>query len=251
MRKFHTYVIVFFSCLALGGIAFGVYSAMHSPLFLVQVVEVADAPDEASRSQAPVDPQTISDLAAVPVGKVSLFDLDLKSIERRILTNSWVRSVRLQKRFPQTLSISVTFREPRALMQAPKGALAYVDLDGNVFGQVDLELQSDLPIFAGFSGSAQIKSAFRLLEAWEQAALSSSLQISSLSWDAERGYRAWVTYPYGHSTIELGQEIDADLPVKLNRLSQVFAYLNRNRIAVRQVWADSEKKIVVKTAHGS
>jgi hypothetical protein len=38
---------------------------------------------------------------------------------------------------------------------------------------------------------------------------------------------------------------------EIQRLTQVFQYLRQNSIAARQVFADSGKKIVVKTAHGS
>ena len=48
---------------------------MRSPMFILQVVEVADQPES-----APVDAQTISDLAALPVGRINLFDLDLKPV---------------------------------------------------------------------------------------------------------------------------------------------------------------------------
>src|SRR3954464_8968761 len=103
-------LIISASICSLCAAVWGVYSALHSPLFVVQVVEVADLAD-----RSPVDAQTISDLAFVPVGKISLFDLDLNQIEKRILTNSWIREVRLQKKFPETLSISVIFKQPRAL----------------------------------------------------------------------------------------------------------------------------------------
>src|SRR3954467_10524233 len=91
--------VLAFSFASLLCIAAGVGFAIRSPLFLVQVVEVGDQPES-----APVSAQVISDLAGVPVGKVNLFDLDLKSVERRILTHPWIRQVSLMKRFPQTLS---------------------------------------------------------------------------------------------------------------------------------------------------
>ena len=79
-------------------------------MFLLQVIELSDLPEA-----APVDAQAITQLAALPVGQVNLFDLDLKPVEERILSHPWIREVRLEKHFPQTLSISVVFREPQAL----------------------------------------------------------------------------------------------------------------------------------------
>jgi hypothetical protein len=263
--KFRNTLVYGSSLVALAGAAWGVRCAMRSPMFLLQVVEVADQPEgtDAAMKEAPVDAQIISQLAALPVGKINLFDLDLKPVEERILTHPWIREVRLQKHFPQTLSISVIFREPQALMQADNGALSYVDVDGKVFGQVNLMYQPDLPVIAS-SGAEHVPDALKVIHAWEQSDLSKIAQISLLQWDAERGFRALVSYPLepsagssgtparGRTYVDLGQEIDAPgTDPQFQRLSRVFQYLSSNRVMARQVWADSGKKIVVRTAHGS
>jgi hypothetical protein len=252
-------LICVLSTTALVSAGYGVYRAAHSPLFLVQVVEVADQPDN-----APVDAQAINWLAAVPVGQVNLFELDLQSIERRILTNAWIREVRLQKHFPQTLSIAVTFREPRALVQATNGGLEYVDATGKIFGKVDLRLQPDYPMLTGFSNESngRLLEALKILEGWENSSLSKLSQVSTLSWDSNRGYRATVTYrlqqphpplqqTWGRAMVDLGSELDELNDSQFARLSHVFTYLSTNSIAARQIWADAGKKIVVKTARGS
>ena len=224
-------------------------------MFLLQVVELSDLPETAV-----VDAQTITQLAAVPLGQINLFDLDLKPVEERVLAHPWIREVRLEKHFPQTLSISVVFREPQALMQAENGSLSYVDTDGRIFGQVDLMVQSDLPIIAS-SGLEHITEALQLIRGWDQSELSKAAQLSLLQWDAERGFRAQVTYPLaapaspgarGRTFVDLGQDIDARAAkAQFERLSRVFQYLRSNRVLVRQIWADAGKKIVVKTARGS
>lgn len=248
------------SLAALALIGIGVFRAIHSPLFLVQVVEIADQQDG-----APVDAQTIVELANVPVGKISLFDLSLKQIEQKVLTNSWIREVHLQKRFPQTLSISITFKEPRALLQKANGRLAYVDIDGRPFGRASLSLANDVPLLQNFDGETQerIAAALKLLTVWEKSALGKSSQVSSIIWDEERGFRVLATYPLknstqssekeqkGRSIVDVGQEIDASVDAQFVRLAKVFHYLSENSVSVRQIWADSGKKIVVKTAHGS
>ncbi len=234
----------------------GVYRAIHSPLFTVQVVEVAD---QVSLSQAapqntwtPVDPQTISDLAAVPVGQANLFDLDLSRVEKRILTNEWIREVKLQKRFPQTLSITTIFREPKAIVQLETGALAYVDLDGKVFGKVSLEGPKNLALITGVDSDnpERLKGLLQVLKDWETAPVSKFARIESLSFDEERGYRLMISYPAEnrlvHTRVDLGRE-SADFA----HLAQVFDYLHGHSVIARQIFADTGKKIVVKTAHGS
>jgi hypothetical protein len=274
LRKF---LILGTSLAVLAGAGWGLRCAMRSPMFTLQVVEVADQLEtEGATKVSPVDAQTIAQIAAVPVGTTNLFDLDLKPIEARVLANPWIREVALQKHFPSTLSISVTFREPQALMQGENGTLSYVDVDGKAFGQVNLMYQPDLPVIASGS-SAHVTEALRLIHAWEASELAKSAQISSLAWDSDRGFRALVTYSlapvavanhlstkttekngltspaaHGRTFLELGQEFDgAQSGVQFGRLSQVFRYLSSNRVAARQIWADAGKKIVVRTARGS
>ncbi len=244
-----------FAVSALLSVGYGIYRAVHSPLFLVRVVEVADLPQN-----SPVDAQTLTRLANVPVNKVSLFDLDLKAIEERVLREPWVRHVHLQKRFPQTLAISVTFREPKALFQKKDGTLAYIDSDATIFSQVDLTVNSDLPFLSGFKDDEEgpIAGALALLDAWEQSDLSKGAQVSSVSHDPELGYRALVTYPLqkqknqvARTWVDLGQEIDVDTEVQMARLGQVFNYLSSHQVSARQIRADIGKKIVVRIARGS
>ena len=246
--------------------AYGIRSALHSSLFLVRVVEVADQPDS-----APVDAQTITALAAVPVGQINLFDLNLEKTEQRILANPWIREVQLNKRFPQTLSISVKFREPEALLETEHGHLLYIDKEGQTFGPVRLLAQSDLSLVSGMSSKypagipGGINDALKILREWEKtrAVLSPSAigssQIDTLSWDSERGFRALMTYPvYTNSVqtrarvmVNLGREVDGDLVFRLNRLGQVLNYLGTTDLAVRQIFAELGKKVVVKTARRS
>lgn len=235
--------------------AVGVVCAMRSPIFTVRVVEVADLPE-----RAPVDSAALESLASIPVGKKSLFSLELGPIERRLLSNEWVKEVFLRKRFPQTLVMSVKFREPKALHQSNEGMISYVDADGKVFGKVNLKLELDLPLLSGFSGKTEsrLPEALKLVDAWNHSAMSGSAPLSQLSWDGERGFRGVVTYPLknnrkalGRALIEFGQEFDGDFSAQIGRLERVFSYLSENSVPTKQVWAGSGKKIVVKTARGS
>lgn len=277
MKGFRKALVLSFTGTALLAAAVGLYYAIHSPLFVLQVVEVNDMPEN-----APVDSQVITNLAAVPTGMVNLFDLDLKPIEKRIMTNSWIKEVRLQKRFPQTLSIAVTFREPQAMMQTHDGTLAYVDDEGKAFGEVNLRLHADLPMVSGFSRepATRVQDALKLIKAWENSPAQKHAQISSVTWDQDRGFRVAALYTMkpetltlpkakkgqkkgaspapapksfvrGRTMIDFGQEVDAQLDSQLVRLSDVLKYLSGHSIRAHQIWADAGKKIVVKTARGS
>jgi hypothetical protein len=227
---------------------------VHSPLFLVKVVEVSGT--EAAGVDAPLA-QSVTDLAAVPIGKTSLFDLDLGQIEGRVLSNPWIRSVRVKKNFPQTLAIEVDLKTPQAIFQGQGGGLSYVDSDGKPFGKVSLSNLRDLPLLTGFDREprTRVQQALRLLEDWEKSQASRSARLTSLAWEPERGFRGLIVYGLktgrARAMVDFGQEVDADPIPQLKRLSDVLQYLSENSIPARQIWADSGKKIVVKTAHGS
>lgn len=251
-QRFRSICVIGASVAALIACVAGLSAATRSSLFTLRVVEVADQP-----AGAPADAHVISELAGVKLGTLNLFDLDLTPIERRILAHPWIREVTLQKRFPQTLSITVVFREPKALLQDIKGRLSYIDAGGQVFGRADLRRNQDLPVVSGIGAGQEevIRSALSILERWDRAKLSAISQVSSLAYDPEKGFRAWVTYPIaqsqGRALVELGHETDGELDEQLGRLSQVFNYLAGHGISVRQIFADSGKKIIVKIARRS
>ncbi len=262
MESLRKFLILFLSLFVIGGIFYGVRQAIHSPLFYVQTVEVLS-----SMENPPIHSQGILRMANVPLDKVSLFELDLKPLEQRLLANSQIQSVKLIKRLPHTIVISIKFREPRAIIQNKKGDLSYVDDDGKVFSPVDLTRAADLPILTNFSSLSQekIKEALHLLSLWERSSLKRLSLVSSVEWDVERGFRFLIAYPLGikdltsegnlnnrvRAVVDFGQLNSYEIEEKLVQLSKVLHYLKGNSIAVRRVWADVGKKIVVKTVHGS
>lgn len=263
MQALRKKAVMVLSAAAVLAAIIGVYRAIHSSLFTVQVVEVTDQvtasqaaavpADPNTQPWTPVDAQTITDLAAVPVGQSNLFDLDLSRVEKRILSNEWIREVRLQKRFPQTLSITTVFKEPKAIIQLDTGALSYVDQDGKVFGKVFLSGPKNLAFIsdADSEDSEQLKGLLKLLADWEADPVSKFARIESLSPSAgdEKVYRMMISYNLDHHLIHARVDLGSDVP--FSRLTQVLDYLHTHHIAARQIFADAGKKIVVKTAHGS
>jgi cell division septal protein FtsQ len=254
VKRFARAFVLAISLASIAAAACGIYCAARSPLFTVRVVEVSGAgSSELDASLA----QSVTDLAQVPVGKANLFDLDLGQIENRVLSNAWIRSVRVKKSFPQTLAIEVDLKTPQAIFQSLGGGLSYIDTDGRPFGKVSLASLRDLPLLSGFDREprTRVQQALRLLGDWQLSKASDSARLTSLSWEGERGFRGLVVYGLkqgrAHAMVDFGQEVDADPIPQLKRLSEVLHYLSENSIPARQIWADSGKKIVVKTAHGS
>ncbi len=266
MRLYKKISIIVLSLSSMGALTIGVLLAKNSTLFLLQNIEVQSSIDD-----PPIDDQQVIKLTEVSVGKVNLFTLDLKSIEHRLLSKDWIREVQLQKKMPDTLVIAIHYREPKALIQMSNGGFAYVDADGKVFGLVNLLRFSDLPLIMGFSNQAsgqasgqisgqmsgKLKEALRIISRWEGSSVNLLSSISTVYWESERGFRILAFYTLaGTSTrvrtmVDIGQKIDMDLDGIFFRLLNVFRYLQKNSIPVRQMWADNGKMVVVKTLQGS
>lgn len=242
-----------FTVLCIGSpllIGTAIYGAMHSALFTIRIVEITGE-TEAS----PVDGETIRELAAVPVGQASLFGVDLARIESRILSNPWIASVRIEKRFPQTLSISVSYRQPIAILQNGS-ALVYVDGEGRPFERMNALFQANLPLIQGIREKSQTFSpALNLVKSWSSSAMGALAELSSIQYDSEWGFRAWITYRLSgtgetvRTQIVFGQSIESH--DQLTRIAQVVRYLSANHISASLLHADIGKKIVVKTGRRS
>ena len=243
----------FFSVLTLIGLGVGVVAALRSDLFLVRLAEVEGLTD-----RSPVSAAEIIRQAEIPIGKISIFDLNFAALQSRIERHPWVHSVRLQKKLPGTVVIRPELRIPRAVLQSQKGKLYYVDESGHAFAPVNARAAWDLPLITALvSGDSKLPAFIELVQSWEKNAALARFKLLELRWDIEKGVRALATYPLGPpeknlSTrvwVELG--LAAEWQAQLPQLAQVFEALSARAIAARQIWADIGKKIVVKTAHGS
>lgn len=247
----------------------GIFGVVNSDLFTVRVVEVvgldgppADEVPESGdgkfaplpRKLTPLDSQQILEIAQVPTESTNLFSLKLSGIEKRLLAHPWIKGATISKRFPQTVSISVVFREPIAIAQNPDGGLFYVDSDGTPFAPLNLKSNSDLPVLVGFPPE-QVLSALRFLQSWSSLGLDPKYRVSSLEWDSEKGLQVMATYSLpqspGRVRVELGSSFTTDPEAQLGRLREVLLYLSKNNIRARQVFADLGKKIVVRIARSS
>lgn len=252
-------MILLGSSLAFLGLAAGIYVALNSSLFLVRVIEV-NTVGESEGKPPPVDSVTIQRLAAVPVGEASLFALDLELIRKRILSNSWIKSVEMHKLFPHTLSIKVFLRQPVAVFQKKNGQVSYIDQDGNIFGEVRLFLDSNLPVLSGFS-EGDFKNILRAVSfsaAWLERNLHRYFDLSALNWNpADQTIRGIVLYQMDkrenkvRTYLDLGQDLDGSFELSIRRLSQVLQYLAHQSIYSQNISLNDAKKIVVKTARGS
>jgi hypothetical protein len=270
MSAFHRFVdrhkkiwVTVMSVTAIVSLFTGAFGVLHSDLFTVRVVEVLSATGDESEAvdaetkakvSPPLDAQQILEVAQVPTESTNLFSLKLDGIKKRLLAHPWIKGATISKRFPQTVSITVEYRKPVAILQNGNGSLVYLDADGTPFAPLNLRSDSDLPVLSGFPEDKVIY-GIQLLNAWNAQGLGEKFLLSALEWDSERGLQVMATYSLprspGRVRIELGDAFSADSEAQLGRLSEVLGYLSQNGVRARQVFADLGKKVVVRIVRGS
>ncbi len=188
----------------------------------------------------------------------NLFRADLPRAARALESQPWVAAVRIERRLPGALEITVEEHHPAALVQA--GALYVLDDEGRLFKRAAPDDGLDLPIITGFSreawqertppatggraegGGAQwrphrpelqlrLLSALHLLDSWKVAGFNVSA-LSEVRLDDDGAFTLFAHDTGGRGALEPGtvQEIRLgarDLALELRRLAQVRAALGR------------------------
>jgi len=96
-------------------------------------------------------PQELMRLANIRQG-YNILALNLQEISRRIISNPWVKDVRIERNLPhQQLIIRITERVPVVL--ASQKDLFLVDREGDLFKKVERQDNIDMPVITGLSPS--------------------------------------------------------------------------------------------------
>jgi len=242
-----------FAILVLAGIGFGVKQATRSSLFILKSVVV-----EPLSSNYPLSREQVLDMAKAPVGLKSLFDLNLKPIESRLLDHPWVKGVIVGKQFPGTLSLRVVEREPVALMNEPNGRVVYLESDGGTFEDRALVYPVELPMITGFLSQdvETLKKVNDFIRAWFGSGIVPGLKLSTLSYDERLGLRAMVSYPMNNqkqmrTILELGMNLEDAAQLPMEHLRKVLTYIGSRSQPASKIWLGDGKKIVVKFSRGS
>jgi hypothetical protein len=238
--------------LVLLALGFGVLQASRSSIFQLRAVRV-----EPFSPGYPLTKELVLDMAKAPVGRVSLFQMDLGPMEARITRHPWVKGVIIGKQFPGTLSFKIIERVPVALLSESNGRVLYLEQDGSTFEDKAMVYPVDLPILTGFSAQeiSTLKSLNRFMETWFSPERLPGLKLSSLSYDEKQGLKAMVLYPMKNqrlmrTVIELGLNLEEANGVSSTHLKQVFDYLSARSQPASKIWLGDGKKIVVKFSRG-
>lgn len=98
-----------------------------------------------------VSKKEITSLAKIETN-AKLYAIDLNEIRQRIMTQPYVKSARVNREFPDGISIGIEERVPVASINA--GQLHYVDAEGMLLPGIQTQQRFDLPVISGIDGIA-------------------------------------------------------------------------------------------------
>ncbi len=114
----------------------------------------------------------------------SLLGINLNELNREIEKHPWIRSVRLERRFPNTLIVEVERQEPLAMVVMEQ--MHYMNRYGEIFKKVEGQDPIDLPVITGIpkdtiKSRELLKNAVHVMEILEAEAEPWSLnQVSEI-----------------------------------------------------------------------
>jgi cell division protein FtsQ len=157
-----------------------------------------------------------------------LLAADVDAVERAAARHPWVASAVVRRRLPPALEITVTEREPRALVDL--GGTYLVDRDAQVFKRATAGDGLDLPVVTGFGRDdftqrravveARLRGALALLDEYAREGLVPLAAVQEIHLDDDWGVTLYVGDE--GTQVRLGQ---GDLPQKLGRLHRVLEAL--------------------------
>ncbi|MBF0491897.1 MAG: FtsQ-type POTRA domain-containing protein [Deltaproteobacteria bacterium] len=175
-----------------------------------------------------LDSKQIVQLSGVKLGD-PLFSLDLPEIVRKIKENPWVASVKVTRKFPHNLMISVQEKIPQLVLSV--GKFYWVSSEGEIVQSVHgQEGEADLPVLTGFTRQEMeqdpprsreiLKRALKLAQAYQSQSFTQSLGLSEIHYERAEGFSLYPEKQPFRAIV--GFE---DFEVKLSRLSNALEKL--------------------------
>jgi cell division protein FtsQ len=193
-------------------------------------------------------------MAGVGLGQ-NLFELEPTAIEQAMAGHPWVEEVKLTRRFPSSLSVSVKEHDAAAVVAL--GDLYLVDSEGRPFKKVQSGDPTDLPLITGLRREqfveAPEQSRLRLVEALE-------LARAYARSEAGRGSQLAEIRIGGTGTALVtahGQEIrmsDGDPDEAFLRLRKVRAELEKRGLVAQVIHLENRSRpswVAVKPSNGA
>lgn len=227
--------------LLVGGlIAASIHALMQATPFPVQKIEV--------RGTKRLSHEEIVALTGVTLGQ-NLLALRLKIIGQQVSSNPWVASVRVQRFFPGTIAVSISERQPVAVINM--GLLYYLDDKGEPFKPLSFGDSLDFPVVTGIAEDdlnndpvttkEALKAASNLIWALKQHGSFILADVSEIHYDRGHGFTLYTTA--GALPVKIGAD---DFDKKLQRFARIYQNLMTQQPGLQYIDLDYNDRIVVK-----
>lgn len=223
------------------GVLFAAYRAISSTTFFrLKNIEVSAAKR--------LTKEEILALAGIEAGQ-NLGRMNLKRMGEQVARSPWVETVRINRYFPDRLSITITEREPLAIVNM--GYIYYLDKKGNVFKILNQGDKLDYPVVTGFSEEGMssnpagtreaLKTTCELLAVLREKGAFILADVSEIHYD--KGYGFTLFTASGGLPVKVGS---GDFAAKVDRLARIYQELMTQRSSLHYIDLDYHDKIVVK-----
>jgi cell division protein FtsQ len=185
----------------------------------------------------------LAELSPVHKGDHLLF-LDTAAVEAALRRHPWVAHADVRRTWPPALEVTVTEREPAALVDL--GGLYLVDTRGEVFKRAAPGDGLDLPLVTGIEREDWIErrgeyepllvAALALLARWNDRGLGARTVVSELHVDPDYGTTLFTA---DGTEVRLGQ---GDIEEKLARLSRVLSALDADGQRAEVLHLDNRRR---------
>lgn len=158
--------------------------------------------------------------------ELSLVGLNLNELKLKMEKHPWVRSVKLERRFPHSLFIKAEKQVPSGLVVMDK--TYYMNRHGEIFKEVNDSEEMDFPIITGISrdeseNREQLHRAARIIKILEsEKGLWSLSELSEIHLKKNRGMSIY----FNHLAAEI-KVTAKDLADKMDGLNKVAEHLSR------------------------
>jgi cell division protein FtsQ len=223
------------------GILYGSYRALTKVnLFSLKSIEVSSA-KHLTRDE-------ILGLAGVEPGN-DLLHMNLKRMGEHILQNPWVETVRINRYFPDGVSIVIAEREPVAIVNM--GFIYYLDKKGKVFKVLNQGDKLDFPVVTGLSeedlgsdpnGTKEaLEATCDLLKILREKGAFILADVSEIHYD--KGYGFTLFTASGALPVKVGS---GDFSAKVERFARIYRDLMVQLPSIHYIDLDYNDKIIVK-----
>jgi hypothetical protein len=179
--------------LLLVAVTFGVKSTLESQAFFVKNIEV-----ESNLKRSPLSQEEIVASTGIRVGEVPLYDVSIESVKERLATLDWFENIKIQKVFPSTLKIELSYYQPIAIFKSDANTeLQYLSGSGKIFGELRSLFSLDLPILSlrqtGDAEATVLSEASEWIAAWNRTLGTLDYSLSEIRYSPDCGFTSFFS----------------------------------------------------------